>query len=74
MENNPFYDMVILNTPTDVVDLLLYKGASIQTKNKYDNTPLYIAAWSGHSRIVGLILEGGPPLCHRKIPQYILPH
>ena len=42
-----------------MVQLLLERGAEVNVQNKYGETPLYMAAWSGHSDVVKMLLDGG---------------
>lgn len=41
------------------VQELLEKGANIEAKDKYGQTPLILAAWAGHTDIVRLLLDKG---------------
>ncbi|KAK5631888.1 hypothetical protein RRF57_007602 [Xylaria bambusicola] len=42
-----------------IVKLLLENGANIESKDKYSQTPLLLAAENGHDAIVKLLLENG---------------
>jgi ankyrin repeat protein len=42
-----------------VVKLLLEKGAELETKSEYSQTPLLYAASRGHKAVVKLLLEKG---------------
>ena len=44
---------------TCVVELLLRKGAAIETKGEDNNTPLHFAARKGHIGVVELLLRKG---------------
>ena len=41
------------------MELLLRKGASTEAMNGYNNTPLHLAAWSGHTGLMELLLDKG---------------
>ena len=43
----------------DIVQLLLTKGASIEVRNRFNNTPLHLAVWHGHTNTVELLLSNG---------------
>ena len=43
----------------DTVKVLLEKGAPIEAKTPYGQTPLYLAAMSGHEAVVRFLLEKG---------------
>ena len=45
-----------------VVKLLLEKGAEPESKNKYGQVPLLLAAANGHRAVVKLLLEKGAEL------------
>ncbi|BDG76405.1 ankyrin repeat domain-containing protein [Wolbachia pipientis] len=45
------------NGYTNIVNVLLEKGADVNRKNWYDMTPLHLAAGNGHVDIVNLLLE-----------------
>ncbi|WP_265025261.1 ankyrin repeat domain-containing protein [Wolbachia endosymbiont (group B) of Pammene fasciana] len=47
------------NGYTNIVNVLLEKGADVNRKNWYDMTPLHLAAGNGHVDIVNLLLEKG---------------
>jgi ankyrin repeat protein len=42
-----------------VVELLLEKGADVESKDIFGKTPLSWAAWNGHEEAVKLLLEKG---------------
>lgn len=44
---------------TDVVALLLDKGANVNKENRVGQTPLHLAAWRGHSETVGYLVSYG---------------
>jgi len=39
---------------------LIEKGAAIEAKTAYGQTPLYLAAMNGHEEVVRFLLEKGP--------------
>ena len=41
------------------MDLLIKKGANIEAKDKYEKTPLHLAAKRGHKHIVALLISKG---------------
>jgi len=41
------------------VKALVDKGAALETKTSYGQTPLYLAAMKGHDQVVGFLLEKG---------------
>ena len=41
------------------IKLLLEKGANIEAKDSYGNTPLVWASWSGYIEVVKLLIEKG---------------
>jgi ankyrin repeat protein len=43
----------------DIVELLLAKGADVNTKDNYGWTPLNIAAQNGHKDVEKLLLQHG---------------
>ena len=45
-----------------VVELLLQKGAEVESKNKWGWTPLSIAAEHGQKAVVELLLQNGAKL------------
>ncbi|KAL7656775.1 hypothetical protein ACMYSQ_005847 [Aspergillus niger] len=47
------------NGQEDIVQMLLERGASIDTKNSDSQTPLSLAAANGHERIVQMLLKRG---------------
>ena len=47
------------NDQTNVTKLLITKGATIDAKDKDENTPLHFAARSGNTGIVELLIENG---------------
>src|SRR5512134_1587412 len=42
-----------------VVKALVEKGADLETKTPYGQTPLYLAAMNGHSEVVAFLLDKG---------------
>ena len=44
---------------TDLVQILIEKGAEINARNGYIYSPLYIAAMEGHLDVVKVLLDGG---------------
>ncbi|MDP6677244.1 MAG: ankyrin repeat domain-containing protein, partial [Pirellulales bacterium] len=46
----------------EVAELLIIKGAAINTKNKSGGTPLHNAAWKGHKKIIDLLIRKGADL------------
>jgi len=61
--DNEFGHTPLLNASfmdrTDIVKLLLDRGANIDVKNKYGCTPLTLASGRGHLNTVGLLLSRG---------------
>lgn len=47
---------------TNMVSLLLEKGANIESKTRDGLTPLHCAARSGHEQVVDMMLERGAPI------------
>lgn len=47
---------------TNMVALLLEKGANIESKTRDGLTPLHCAARSGHEQVVDMLLERGAPI------------
>ena len=47
------------NGHTDTVELLLGEGASIESRDGYNNTPLHLAVLNGHCGVVELLLGKG---------------
>lgn len=45
-----------------VVELLLQKGAKVESKDDFGKTPLSIAAGNGHEAVVELLLQNGAEL------------
>ncbi|MDP6307246.1 MAG: ankyrin repeat domain-containing protein, partial [Verrucomicrobiota bacterium] len=43
----------------EVAELLIAKGAVVNTKNKNGGTPLHNATWKGHMEIVELLIANG---------------
>ena len=39
--------------------ILIRQGAFIEAINKYSNTPLHLAAWSGHTSVVEILVGEG---------------
>ena len=48
---------------SDVVEVLIDAGAGIETKSKYDSSPLLFASSSGHLDIVKMLVEAGARMC-----------
>jgi ankyrin repeat protein len=44
------------------VKLLLEKGAEVESKDKYNQTPLSWAAYEGHETVVNLLIQSGAEL------------
>ena len=45
-----------------MVELLLQKGAKVESKDDFGKTPLSIAAGNGHEAVVELLLQNGAEL------------
>ena len=43
----------------EVAELLIAKGADVNTKNKDGGTPLHNATWKGHKEIAKLLIDNG---------------
>ena len=43
----------------EVVRMLLERGADVNARNRWQETPLHDAAWQGHDEVVGVLLEKG---------------
>lgn len=43
----------------EIVKLLINRGASVDSKNKYGKTPLYLASARGHKKIVAFLIKHG---------------
>lgn len=53
---------------SNMVSLLLEKGANIESKTRDGLTPLHCAARSGHEQVVDMMLERGAPIsCKTKV-------
>lgn len=53
---------------SNMVSLLLEKGANIESKTRDGLTPLHCAARSGHEQVVDMLLERGAPIsCKTKV-------
>lgn len=44
---------------TVILKVLIQRGAGIELRSKYVDTPLYIAAYSGHSDVVRSLIGSG---------------
>lgn len=44
---------------TEIVAMLIKKGAAIRCKDEQDNTPLHLACLEGHTEIVKLLFSAG---------------
>ena len=53
----------------EVPELLIAKGADVNTKNKYGVTPLHFAARYGRKETVELLIAKGADVCVRKLCQ-----
>ncbi len=56
LDNNALYQATQLGN-TDIVQILLDKGANIEAKTKYGHTPLHIASAQGGTEIIQLLLS-----------------
>jgi ankyrin repeat protein len=50
------------NGRSDIVDLLLSKGAFVNDKDNIDRSPLYIALCNGHDEVVEILISNGAVL------------
>ncbi|KAF6841878.1 ankyrin repeat protein, partial [Colletotrichum musicola] len=51
--------LAVRNGHTDMVALLIEKGAEVNVKGSFGDTPLHLAAKKGHTDIVALLVENG---------------
>ncbi|MCH5283516.1 MAG: ankyrin repeat domain-containing protein [Treponema sp.] len=59
IEDKPFLFFAMENDYKKLVELLIEKGANIECRGKYENTPLLIAAHDGNLALVSLLVEHG---------------
>lgn len=58
---------------SNVVDMLIMRGARINVMNRGDDTPLHLASSHGHREIVGKVrLSVNTVSCRQKVPSWFL--
>lgn len=56
---------------TNMVSLLIEKGANIEAKTRDGLTPLHCAARSGHEQVVDMLLERSAPISSKTKVKFI---